>query len=421
MNGNDLLKGFSYVDDDLIEKAEQIKAKKSVLRFTVPAAAVFAVVLTALLIWSGNQNDLPISSQHGNPPLTNGEDKHTGSEYTLHFNTADGIAARDILIKGHFWHELNENQKSKLLPEIEKKYETESTAHYSYTDGITSVYCVNTNFKTDGRDVTVTLSPAEIGKCCVLSGERTVSEIEGIKIDAGIFIPNESGGNETSCVYFADFSINGVFYYAQCSGSKGDEAFFTDIIAGIILGEKADLSVLDNPDVPELRDDKLTENEAYDDSVFGIYLPQVPENYSFEGAVRFINQDSNYLLADWSLGYSDIRIKISYLEEQDKERIVSVEQKELYDMSLYPIPWADSMPEDKREIIENPIFRIEELTAEAVKMREYDIKEQGFSGEGGTAMRFSVLYGDVLVQISTEKVSSEYLFNELLKIAGIKP
>lgn len=74
------------------------------------------------------------------------------------------------------------------------------------------------------------------------------------------------------------------------------------------------------------------------------------------------------------------------------------------------------MPRDTREIIENPIFIVEALMLEIVKMREYVRSEQGDSSKHDENLRFSVLYNDILVEISTEGVSAVFLFQELLRI-----
>ncbi|WP_165878447.1 hypothetical protein [Natranaerovirga pectinivora] len=51
-----------------------------------------------------------------------------------------------------------------------------------------------------------------------------------------------------------------------------------------------------SPVIPELRDDKLSVEEAYEEEDFGAYLPQkLPRGFVFESSVRFINQEFNYL------------------------------------------------------------------------------------------------------------------------------
>lgn len=62
------------------------------------------------------------------------------------------------------------------------------------------------------------------------------------------------------------------------------------------------------------------------------------------------------------------------------------------------------------------VFKIEDLTIDVLKLRGYTRNEQGGSSKNSINMRFSVLYDDILVEVNTEGVSFEYLFNELSKI-----
>lgn len=409
MKGKDLLRALSNVDDRFISEAEEKKHGKSVIKFALPIAACFALVFAVVLSMLNFQNMfLQSGVAHSGTAYEN--------KYTLYFNKVVGINVSEIDIKGHFWKELTQEQKEKLLPGIAEKYQIDGTVHYSHAEGVTSVFEVYTVIKADGKNIKITIAQGEVAKDCIVSGKPIFSEIEGVNVEAGIFVTDKNSKGERNYIYYADFSIDDIAYHVEYSGEKNDNDYFASVIADIILGGKADFSILDNPTVPELRDDDLTEKEAYNETDFGAYLPKVPNGYQFNSAKRFINQESNYLSASWSREYDDVRFSISKINEQDRKRIVSGKDIELYDMSLYPIPWADSMPEDKREIIENPIFRIEDLTIDVVKKREYISGEQGDPSGKSTNMRFSVLYGDILVEVSTEGVSAEYLFHELSSI-----
>ncbi len=120
------------------------------------------------------------------------------------------------------------------------------------------------------------------------------------------------------------------------------------------------------------------------------------------------------LFVSWTKGMGYINWRVSLLEDHDKTRITSVADKKHYDLSLYPIPRADSVPDDLREIVDNPIFLSEELTLEVVQTRAYEISDAG--DEPGHRMRFSVLYGDILVEISAKGVSPDAMVNILQQI-----
>lgn len=326
MNGKDLLNSLDYVDDELVQEAEQTKIKKSSAKFLVPMAASFAAVVTAFSIWANHQSTPPMLPNDNIPPIVSEEKPNDSKEYTLHFNKTDSQIAADnlrIKIKNHFWEALTPMQVIKLLPNIAEKYDVEGIVDYSHESGKTSIFGVNTSFKANDNEVKITIAPNEIVKCYLIEGSPVLSEIEGIKIEAGIFTTDKNSRGERNYIYHANFKIDDVAYYAEYAGEVKDKEFFTNIIADIILGGKADLSVVENPIVPELRDEKLTENEVYAEMDFGTYLPEIPKGYQFNSATRFINQTSDYLFASWSQGYEDVHITISKLKEQDQERIAT--------------------------------------------------------------------------------------------------
>lgn len=102
------------------------------------------------------------------------------------------------------------------------------------------------------------------------------------------------------------------------------------------------------------------------------------------------------------------------LGEDDEARITSVADTRNYDLSLYPIPHANSVPYELREIVNDPIFRSEELTLEAVQARAYEVLDAG--DEPGCRMRFGVLYGDTLVEINVKGARPEAIVQILQEI-----
>jgi hypothetical protein len=164
-----------------------------------------------------------------------------------------------------------------------------------------------------------------------------------------------------------------------------------------------------------LPDKELALTAAYADPALGAYLPKgLPTGFAFETAYRSVNQESRTLFASWhnSLGY--IEWWVSPFEKDDTVRLTSVTDTKHYDLALYPVPRADSVPRELREIVENPIFRIEDLTREVVKARAYEVSDAGDTS--GPRMRFSVLYGDILVEINVKGTSSDTVFELLQQI-----
>lgn len=234
MNGRDLLNSLGYVDDGLVQEAEQKKIKKSSVKFLVPLAASFAVVVTAFSIWPNQQNAPPILPNDNIPPIVSEETPGDSKEYALHFNASDSQIADRLHIEGHFWEALTSAQVKKLLPSMTEKYDVGGIVNYSHADGKTSIFSVNASFKANDNEVKITIAPGEIAKCYLIAGEPVLSEIEGVKIEAGIFTTDKNSRGEQNYIYYADFKIDGVAYYAEYSGEKTDKELFTNIIADII-------------------------------------------------------------------------------------------------------------------------------------------------------------------------------------------
>ena len=190
---------------------------------------------------------------------------------------------------------------------------------------------------------------------------------------------------------------------------------------------ESDMSVkyITDPDAPDegsiginaVSHNDLSLDEARADDDFGAYLPKsVPSGFAFESAFRFTGDESDFLSVLWTKGMSEIHWSVSRLEEKDKARITSVADRENYDLSLYPIPHAESVPEDMREIVDDPIFRIDELTLDAVKARAFEVRDSG--DVSGPRMNFSVLYGDTLVKLNVKGASPEEIY-DILKEIGV--
>ncbi len=179
---------------------------------------------------------------------------------------------------------------------------------------------------------------------------------------------------------------------------------------------------LDNLSMKEdhvFQNDDLTFVEALADADFGAYLPsEGPEGFPNERFLRYKHDDIlDFLSGFWDDGgFNLLTWHVERFTEKDAARVASVADLENYDLTLYPIPRAESVPKDKREIVNNPIFPIEELTLDAVKLRAYTLDEAGDTP--GVRMEFSVLVGDVVVEIHSKGVSPEWVFEQLSNLRG---
>jgi hypothetical protein len=402
-------------------------------RYTASIVAVAAILLVVITIPRLLQNRLaPIPD--GNPsvlkpglntPKPNGSNtpvKDTKSKYTLHFNKVDSQSddsANKISIKGHFWQELSNTELKAIFPSLIEKYNITATANFQSDEGKASFYNIEAQVGSSAELQTyIQLAPNEVMVDYLFDVEAKVSNILGTTVTAGYYVsnPNKDGDSYVAC--FATFGLNDISYYVELSGSETvEEAVkneISDIVVLLIEGNVTDLNVF-HPVIPELRNESLSIDEARADADFGQYIPKtLPKGFGFEFANRFINQQTNSLFVNWTKGINDIRWSISIVNEHDKKRVTAVTDTKNYDLKLYPIPRAESVPDDLREIVDNPIFPIDELTIDTVRARTYKVSDKGDSQ--GPRMRFSVLYGDVLVELSAKGVAPEEMFQMLEQI-----
>lgn len=169
-----------------------------------------------------------------------------------------------------------------------------------------------------------------------------------------------------------------------------------------------------------LVDQTLTPEEARADPDFGAYFPrELPEGFAEADIRRYQLADTeNFLSAFFTRGQDSLNWQITYLRERDNARLTTAADRENYDLSLYPTPWADSVPPEKREIVESPVFPVGELRAEVVRARCYTHRDAG-DAPSENIRGFSVLYdGGVLVRVEQVRgVSPDWLYRQLAALA----
>jgi len=413
------------VDAQLHEKIirhaahDRIPAKRAVAayRFAGVAAAAAVIVFCVWLIpglFNNPADPGPIVPPGGNYPLVHNGDPINAAVPTLTFNRINSqISVSRIFADGHFWHDLTAEQLSAIFPDL--GFPIFATADYS---GDGSLFGVTAYEISNSGDIvmqneffirtTIQLAPGAVVSGVIFDYEPIESYILGVPVVAGVL---DLGFNDNPRLYTASFEIDGIAYRVKLhDDSEGDEGQnrLSAIVGEIIRNGAADLIVLADPVIPELRNDRLTLTEARMDPDFGAFIPgNIPPQFGFESAYRFINQDTNALFVLWGTGRMDtLHWQISRPTEHDLRRIVSADQRERFDMSLYSIPFFDSIPEELWQYVHNPVFLAEEMTLDIVRARAYN------TGRGGSAsdlriMNFGVLYGDVVISVSAGGVSPE--------------
>ncbi len=248
--------------------------------------------------------------------------------------------------------------------------------------------------------------------CCIdLSREDELSEFNGATIAGWSQVYDRDGDGQDDYICGSEFMTPndiGVRFVNQNSLAQAEYAPGGDMDLGgaqtfnalfvrqaLTGGLHLDhLKTAEN--VPAWREEEFaTLDQARQEAGFAPYLPaSEPEGYSaYSGNKEFYSRLSyqegvkNTLFVRWSRGYDNVEVAV-YRDGCYSYNLVSPDEPESYDLSLYPIPWCDSVPEEHWETVNSPAFRAEDMSLEIVEARgrEHDT--------GGMAYSFDVLHPD---------------------------
>ncbi len=424
---NDYMDNISVSDTQhrrFVTCAATVKpSRRSIMarRYAAAFACLAVILLGALTVPRLLQNN--VVPAPGSNPLLSQPGASTSvpipaNDYTLIFNKASRqVSADKTYIPGHFWQELTAAELQKVFSGLADTHTLTATVNFKSDETGAALFNIDAHaVSTGGLKTYIQIAPGEAVADYVLDGDSKISDVLGTAVTAGYFETKPNSKRQRNVIYLASFNLSGLGYYVELSGGEAESAVLqvelSSLVGLLIKGGAADLSIFNNPVIPELREDGLDLKEAYADPDFGAYLPKnVPSGFTFESAMRFINQQSNYLNALWLKGMGDIQWRVSPFDEDDKSRTTSAADTQNYDLALYPVPRSESVPRDLREIVNNPIFRIEDLTLEVVEARAYEVADAG--DISGPRMHFSVLYGDILVEINAKGAAPEAIFKML--------
>ena len=421
---------------NILDRVHSGETKRPVWKVLVPVAACFAALLVG--VWAvprmGNENIAPPNLQAppyaimpgtAAPTDTSGQVREAlpaaPSMYALTLNKIFSQTEPRLFIPGHFWHELTAEQVHAVLPNGGVGFPVSATAHY-YDDGVLFDVSI-IEIQPDGSTAkfndlfmrtTIQISPGAIFTCALFDYDPVISYVHGIPVTAGVFDRNFAGyANDNAALYIANFELSGISYRIQLNDSAAGDSGqnrLTEIVNTIIQNGVADLSVLESPVIPELRDERLTFEEVRAYPGFGVFFPEnAPRGFAFDYARRMLTQDFNGILAFWNAGMNSIRWQVSRPTAHDLAHVVSIYEREKFDLSLYSIPFAESVPLELSQFVMNPVFLAEELTLDAVRARQ-------LYSRGHSQMNFAVLFGDIVVNISVTGMQPEQVWEMILDI-----
>ena len=255
-----------------------------------------------------------------------------------------------------------------------------------------------------GASFTLTLSPDRLPPACLLEPGRGTSEVGGVAVTAWAQSYDQDGDEAVEHVCGSEFlagdvgvrfentdSPFGSEYGGQTDLAAGGARMLNALLVGYALeGEGLCLDGLrTNGDIPAWEERELPSLQAaLEEAAFAPYLPQsAPAGYGdFYGRRSY--QEGNYdlLWVRWSRGYDDVEVLVRFPEDGVLPETVDPEDRQEYDLSLYSIPWSESVPEEYRERVSFPVFRAEDLSLAVVEARGQE------KDTGGLSFDFEVLF-----------------------------
>lgn len=429
---------LSDINENYIQEAETGKrSKKNVwLKWGTMAACLCLVAASAFIIpgiTDSGPGYVPVPNpdgtiQRADPPdvypshsiLRPGDEGYVDPAptpnpqtfWTIHYNEVSSmIAANRAYIKAVFTETLTDAQLAALLPGADL-----TCSGYARFDDKGNLLDIELQTETALPESPVKIGLADyfFGFDFVLTGTEVVSVCNGV--DYRVY--QYQSGNKVELSAYA--IINDIYFAFAMDVPQGDLDLAKEEFRRVLecfafyADGKPDLSAIIPEEIPELTEQMFhTLAEAQAEPDFGRYMPsELPSGFGEAAIRRFRFQNSNYLSGLWSYGMDNLSWVVRPYAEEDAHRLTSVNDKENYDLSLYPIPRASSVPDELHEIVNDPIFEAEELTPEAVYCRAYKVDDAGDTD--GWHMKFSVKYGDVIVSVSAKGVEPEWLYQQLM-------
>lgn len=421
MRTEDFAEVLGSIDENYIQEAETMKkARKPVwLKWGAMAACVCLLAAAMAAVPNLFPGTTPAPPDNNDFPVQTNPNQSEGTEHikpwTVHYNEAASVLlGNHACIQGIFTEPLNDTELTALTPEICFEYMTYSGYAEFDTYGNLLDVVMEVSTTLPESPVTVALADYCSGFDYVLPEEEKVSVCNGVEYRVYQY---ESGHTVTLSARTIMNDIYFVFAMdvpqTHLEQAKEDFQYVLECFAYYEEG-KPDLSLITPEEIPELTEQIFnTLSEAQAEPDFGQYLPsELPAGFGEDAIRRFQFQHSNYLSGFWSKGLDHLSWVVSPYTEKDAHRLTSVNHKENYDLSLYPIPRAESVPDELREIVDDPIFDADELTLETVYCRAYKVNDAGDTD--GWRMNFCVRYDDIIVDVQAKGVDPEWVYQQLM-------
>ncbi len=348
-----------------------------------------------------------------------------------------GLSASIAFPDGWFEEQLTRAQMVELLggPGAEDApwslywtgYDITGKAVYDGEGNLWQLWLNGVSRSNEHNDFTLTVRPGDYPLTDMVAPDQTSTELNGVTVygsKGGRYGWDDSG--EMGYIYEISMMSGeaGLNFEARQLEEENAENLCTQAANTFAVTKlHLDSLLVYGGEIPDWGSETPTWEEAIADEKFGDYVPKdVPDGFTFEGAWREWGQNRDYLTLSWTGYYTDISIDIRDADTWMSFTLTDPADREKYDMSLYTIPYADSVPEGYRQEFDNPIFAIEDVTPEVIAARMRCIT--GDSGDiEAYRGNFSVYYEseNVLVQYSLRGVTAQQAYDLILKEYSTTP
>lgn len=368
MTGTEFLDKMERIAPAYIEEADCLPVKKPRRWLGWTAAAACLCLAALMLFWSvgGQQRPETLVPSPDGPVLREEPDEDIilptpsipgveepadpGTE--LVFNQATVVLdASRRYIPGYFTKELTQEELDGVLPRRQASGMTVSATGGFDGDGKLLEVFLTVEAPFLREDAQVTFSQEGPLRDYGVDGEPMVCVLYGVPVTLYQWSPD--GARYTLEAYA---QINGwnlqITYETVAEALEQAVEDFEDLVLCFLDYDQGqpDLSVIEPGEIPDFVDEKLDLEAALRDEDFGsLMIPEVPDGFTAESIRRYRDQKNDHLSGLWTKGLASLSWRVSFFTEEDRGRLTGVDQTERYDLSRYPIPRADSVPEELRK------------------------------------------------------------------------
>lgn len=146
----------------------------------------------------------------------------------------------------------------------------------------------------------------------------------------------------------------------------------------------------------------LTGEQARAVPELGALLPVSLEAFPEETAYEETSEAGTVLALVCTGTGGELFVRVSAVTQEQRDRMVSVDEPETYDLTRYGFPLAETVPADLLPRVENPVFAARELSVSVLEARR--------EPEEGT-MRFGVLCGDFVAEYVCKGMTAQEAYD----------